>query len=107
MADKNKQQLIDLLDRKVFEPILRKSPDDYDTEDERDKLRDVQESTVSERERFREQYDSPERVKDMYHSDLSSSSAKRVHEESRELGLPLLEDVWEEFDQLCEKLGVR
>ncbi len=106
MADNKKEQLVDFLDRKVFEPILRTSPEQYDTEEERDMLRDVQESTEAERERFREQYDSAERVKDMYHSDLSSSAAKKIHEESKELGLPLLEDVWEEFNELCEKLEV-
>lgn len=106
MADNKKDQLVDFLDRKVFEPILTKSPDDYKSEKEREMLRDVQESTEAERERFREQYDSAERVKDMYHSDLSSSAARKIHEESKELGLPQMEDVWEEFNELCEKLEV-
>lgn len=106
MAEDKKTQLVDLLDRKVFQPILGKNPSGYHSEEQKSSLKDVQQSTRSERKRFRDQYNSAQKVKDMYYDDLSSSSAQRIQEKSRELGLPTLPDVRQEFDQLCQRLQV-
>jgi hypothetical protein len=47
----SKQDLLRFLDGHVFDPILHASPDDYSQAD-RKKLKDVQDRTQSEKERF-------------------------------------------------------
>lgn len=91
----SKQELIDFLDRKVFDPILHASPDRY-SEADRKKLKDVQDRTKSEKERFRSYKDAQD-VIDNYKSDLHSSTAKRVNAELEHLKLPTLPSVHEEF----------
>ena len=95
----NKNELVSFLDRRVFDPILRASPDQYGAAD-RQKLQDVQESTRSEKERFRH-YRSADDVKNNYLSDLNSSTAKRINKELEDLGLPRLPDVKDEFLKLA------
>ena len=51
-----KRRLVRLLDRKAFEPVLKTSPDNYDTEDKKRKLADIQRSTESERQRYHNEY---------------------------------------------------
>jgi len=96
----NKQELIHFLDRKVFDPILHASPDRYSDADQK-KLKDVQDRTKSEKERFRT-YSSAQDVIDNYKSDLHSSTAKRVNAELDKLGLPTLPSVKDEFLKMAE-----
>jgi hypothetical protein len=82
----NKQELIHFLDQHVFNPILHVSPDRYSGADQR-KLKDVQDRTKSEKERFH-RYSSAREVIDNYKSDLHSSAAKRVNSDLEKLKLP-------------------
>lgn len=91
----NKTELLKFLDTHVFNPILKASPDDYSESDQK-KLKDVQDRTRSEQERFRH-YGSAKDVVDNYKSDLHSSTAKRVNSELEKLKLPTLPSVEEEF----------
>lgn len=102
--DDAKRKLVDYLDEKAFQPVLRAKPDDY-PEGNRAKLADVQRATQSEAKRFQE-YDSAEKVVDMYRDDLSSSRAKEIHRELRDLGLPTIEQVRDGFEKLAQELGV-
>jgi len=61
--------------------------------------------TESERERF-QGYDSAKRVVEMYRDDLSSDEAKKVHRQLRDLGLPNLGNVRDEFERITRDLGV-
>ena len=106
MADSDtKRKLVDFLERKAFQPVLDAKPDDY-PEGKRDNLRHVQEATRAERERFRN-YDSAQQVVDMFHDDLSSEPAKKIHRELRDLDLPTLNDIRAEFDDLARELGAK
>jgi hypothetical protein len=91
----NKQELLRFLDQHVFDPILHASPDKY-SEADRKKLKDVQDRTRSEKERFRT-YSSARDIVDNYKSDLHSSTAKRVNSELEKLKLPTLPSVEQEF----------
>lgn len=91
----NKQELLHFLDQHVFDPILRASPDRYSEADQR-KLKDVQDRTKSEKERFRT-YSSAREIIDNFKSDLHSSTAKRVNSELEKLKLPTLPSVKDEF----------
>ncbi len=106
MADHEREELVRFLDRKVFDPILRASPDRYSGAD-RKHLEHVKSNTESEKKRFHDDYRTAREVRDNYHSDLSSKTADRVNRELEELGLPTLPSVREEFDALAEKLGVK
>lgn len=97
MADKS--ELLKFLDERVFNPILKASPDRY-SEADRKKLQDVQDRTRSERDRFHH-YGSARDIIDNYKSDLHSSTAKRVNAELEKLKLPTLPSVEQEFLKLA------
>ncbi len=100
-----RQNLLSLLDREAFDPVLDASPDRYSSEGERKKLRDVQETTRSTKESYH-RYESAEKVREMFRDDLSSHAAQKVHRQLRDLGLPTLDDVEPEFERLADQLGV-
>ena len=107
MPDKNaREKLLDLLDRKAFDPVLVASPDDYSSENDRQKLRDVQETTRSTRRSYHEKYTTAEKVRYNFRDDLSSDAAQKVHRKLRSLRLPTLNDIKDEFEQVADELGV-
>jgi hypothetical protein len=91
----NKQELLRFLDQRVFDPIIKATPDHY-SEADRQKLNDVQDRTRSEKDRFHH-YSSANDIVDNYKSDLHSSRAKRVNRELEALKLPTLPSVEDEF----------
>jgi hypothetical protein len=93
----SKQELVHFLDQRVFDPILRASEDKYHGK-QRDDLKYVQDRTRSEKERYHK-YGSADEVIRMYKDDLNSENAKPVNSKLRELGLPQLSDVREEFER--------
>jgi hypothetical protein len=103
MADA-KQQLVEFLDRKVFDPVLHASERGKGDADKR-RLEHLKDRTRSEQDRYHH-YEDAAKVKQMFQDDLRSEPARRIHRESHQLGLPALPDVQDEFDQLCARLGV-
>jgi hypothetical protein len=101
-----REELIGFLDRKVFDPILRRSRDSFRTDADKQKFDDVKRSTESEKRRFHEDYRSASDVRGNYLSDLTSEVGKRKSRELEELGLPTLPQVKDEFLDLCGRLGV-
>jgi hypothetical protein len=91
----NKQELLHFLDQHVFNPIL-KATDNGRSEADKPKLKDVQDRTRSERERFHH-YSSAKEIIDNYKSDLHSKTAHRVNRELEALHLPTLPSVKDEF----------
>lgn len=107
MPDKNaREKMLDLLDRKAFDPVLNASPDDYGSDADKEKLRHLQKTTQSTRESYHEKYGSAEKVRQMFHDDLNSDAAKKVHRDLKDLGLPVLNDIKPEFERLTDELGV-
>ncbi len=106
MSDKDaKGKLLELLDRKAFEPVLNASPDDYKSESDKKELRDLQKTTRSTQQSYHE-YGSAEKVREMFRDDLSSDAAQKVHRRLKDLGLPTLDDIKPEFEKLADDLGV-
>ena len=93
----SKEDLVRFLDQRVFDPILKASPDKYNQKQQED-LRYVQDRTRSEKERYAK-YGSADEVVRMYKDDLNSENAKPVNNRLRELGLPRLVDVKDEFEK--------
>ena len=91
----SKKELLQFLDSRVFNPILRANEHDF-RESDRKALADVQDSTKSEKARFHG-YRSAQEIRDNYLSDLHSDTARRINQELRRLKLPRLPDVKEEF----------
>lgn len=105
MSKNAKKQLLDLIDHKVFDPILKASLDDYKSNSDKKKLKDLQKTTKSTQESYHK-YKSAEKVEEMFRDDLHSDAAKDVHKESRSLHLPTLNEIKDEFEQLADSLGV-
>ncbi|WP_274423169.1 hypothetical protein [Chelativorans sp. YIM 93263] len=105
MADGAKEKLVNFLDRKAFEPVLSADPDSY-PQDKHNALKDVQDATRAERERFHD-YDSAKEVYQMYEDDLTSEPAQEINRKLRDLDLPTLKDVRGEFEELAQEMGVR
>lgn len=105
MADGAKERLVNFLDEKAFQPVLGANPESY-PEDKRNVLKDVQDATRAERDRFHD-YGSAEEVYQMYKDDLNSEPAQDVHGKLRDLDLPTLNDVRSEFENLAQEVGVR
>ncbi len=103
--EEKRRRLLQFLDKKAFEPILRRSADDYPGEKKK-RFEDVKRSTESERERFHRKYRSAAEVKENYLSDLNSKTAKKKNAELEDLGLPRLPEFREEFLDLCNELQV-
>jgi hypothetical protein len=93
----SKDELVDFLDERVFDPILNASPNKYSDQQQED-LHYVQEKTQTEKERYHH-YGSAEEIVQMYRSDLTSDNAKPVNRKLQQLGLPRLVDVKEEFEK--------
>lgn len=105
MAEQDaRDELVEFLERKAFDPVLDASADDYDENWKKEWLRDVQEATRAEVERFREQ-GSVAGVIDEYKGDLNSEPAKKVHRRLHELDLPTLNDIEDEFEGKVRDLG--
>jgi hypothetical protein len=106
MQDTEKRRkLVEFLDRKAFDPVLSTSVDKYSGR-QREKFEDVRHSTESEKQRFHDDYRTAVDVKQNYLSDLNSQTARKKNAELKELGLPRLPELKDEFLHLCEELEV-
>ena len=105
MATDKKRTLVDFLIRQAFDPVMHAKPDGRSAA-ENAKLDHVRKATRAEIERYRD-YRSAEEVVTNFRRDLHSSAAKKVHAELRNLGLPTLDDVRNEFEEKVRELGVR
>jgi hypothetical protein len=106
MADGNaREKLLDLLDRKAFDPVINASPDKV-ADEKRKKLEGLKETTRSTKKSYHEKYGSAEKVVEMFRDDLSSDSARKVQRELKSMGLPTLQDVEDEFEKLAGELEV-
>ncbi|HEY6432672.1 MAG TPA: hypothetical protein VIZ17_11890 [Acetobacteraceae bacterium] len=106
MSDtETRQKLVDFLERKAFRPVLEAEPGRY-PEGKRASLADVQRRTETEIQRFRN-YRSAQEVVTNFRRDLNSDAAQKVHRELKALGLPTVNDVRTEFEELAGSLGVK
>jgi len=100
-----RKELLKFLNQKVFDPILQALPEDYGSENLKEKLSHVKRRTESEKHLFHE-FETAEEVKKNYLADLGFRTARKIDHELDELKLPSLTKVKEEFLGLCEELNV-
>lgn len=103
MADA-RRQLLDLLEREAFDPVLHAKPDDRSEADKR-KLAEVQDKTRAEIARFRG-YGSARDVVINFKRDLNSEPAKKVHRELAALDLPTVNDIRDRFEAKARELRI-
>ncbi len=104
MADAAKQKLVQFLERKAWNPILKTKADGY-SESERKVLERVQRKTQSQRERY-ESYGSAGELRQEFEDDLHSENARKTNADLKRLELPIQADVADEFFRLADRLGV-
>lgn len=105
--DRAREKLLDLLDRKAFDPVLEASADKYSSEHDKARLRDAQDTTRKTQQSYHEKYKTAQAVYENFRDDLHSEAAKKVHRELHDLGLPTVNDIKDEFVQLADELGVK
>lgn len=104
MADK-REQLLDFIDKKAFDPIINAKADNYSGKD-KEKFEHVKEKTKNEKAKFHNDYKSAGEVKDNYLDNIRSEVAKKLNGDIRHLGLPTMPEFKDDFMKLCDKLGV-
>ena len=104
MAQDRKKELLDFLDRRAFDPVIRTKENNFSGKN-RAAAKHAKTATMKEKDRFHH-YGSAEEVVVNFKRDLHSKAAKRVNKELESLHLPQLSDVQDEFYRLCERLKV-
>lgn len=106
MSSETKDRLVSFLDRKVFDPVLKKTADDYSSDTDKQKFEEVRKATEKEKERF-QNFSSAEEVRQNFLRELTYEPVKKIHEKEKDLNLPTLADVKEEFLKLCDRYDVK
>lgn len=104
MAKQAKQELVDFVIRRAFDPVLKAKPDGK-SDAEKKKLEHVQDATRSEIDRYRG-YGSADELVTNFKRDLHSTAAKKIYHELEQLGLPTINDIRDEFEAKARDLGV-
>jgi hypothetical protein len=104
MAKDHKQELVEFIIHKAFDPVMRAKPDGRSEADQR-KLEHLQQATQTEIGRYRS-YDSAEDVVINFKRDISSSAAKKIHADLKHLHLPTVGDIRDEVEEKARALGV-
>lgn len=98
-----KHELAEFIIHKVFDPVLQAKAEGRPEADGK-RLRHVQDATRAEIARYRG-YASDQEVLTNFKRDLHSRAAEKVHAELRHLGLPTVNDITEEVEELAGRLG--
>lgn len=84
-ANDVKQQLLDFINKKAFDPILKTKPDKFKGKDRED-FEDVRRKTESEKKNF-EDYGSADEIKKNYLSNVHSKAPAKVNDQLEKPGL--------------------
>jgi len=104
MGKDAKKELLNFIDHKAFDVILNKDAGKMDGK-EKDELQELQRKTKKEKEKFHG-YGSAKEVKDNFLQNVRSEPAHKLNNELKDFKLPVLPDLKDDFEALCEKLGV-
>ena len=106
MADGDaKRKLVDFLEHRAFNPVMGTDPHNF-ADDKRVMLAHVQRATQSRIDRFRS-HDSAQEIVSDFKRDLASDNAGDISRELKDLGLPTLNDVRDDFEKLAHDLGMK
>ena len=101
-----REQLLRLLDNRVFSPTLGAQPLAYANPEERKLLKSVQKRVHETRVRYFADYPNAGEVKTNFVQDLNSKPGQQLAADMWILKLTRFEDVRTEFLGLCKQLGL-
>jgi hypothetical protein len=104
MAKDTKKELLNFIDHKAFDVILKKDAGKMDGK-EQDQLEELQRKTKKEQEKFHG-YGSAKEIKENFLANVRSKPAHKLNKGLKDLKLPTLPDLKDDFEALCNKLGV-
>jgi transcription initiation factor TFIIIB Brf1 subunit/transcription initiation factor TFIIB len=102
--DSKQRELMEFLKRRVFDPVMRADGSGRSDAEKR-RLKDVKDATRSEIDRY-EHYESAQELVTNFERDLHSDPAEKIQRECKQLGLPILPEVREEFERKARDLGL-
>jgi len=102
-ASDAREQLLDFLEERLFRPVLDRSPADYTSEGDRERLERVQRIVRDELNRYRGLQTVDEIVRE-YRTDVELEPAD-VHRDLHRLGLRALPDLRDAFETKARELG--
>lgn len=103
MRDRDvRRRLLALLDRELFEPVMRTTREEIDRTVDKHHFDDAKKKIAEERQRYHDNCPKAADVKENFLRDLESRSSTRLNENLRSLGLPTYWDVKDDFLRLCE-----
>jgi hypothetical protein len=106
MAKDAKQQLIEFLDARVFQPALSIDPLDVASAEDRKLLKSVQTRVRESRVRYIADYPHAIDIKSNFLQDLNSKPGQALANDMWLLKLTRFEDVRADFLSLCKQLGL-
>lgn len=103
MRDKDvRRRLLALLDKELFDPVLRTTREDIARTVEKHHFDDAKKKIAEERQRYHDNCPTAADVKENFLRDLESRTSKRLNENLESLGLPTYWDVKDDFLKLCD-----
>jgi len=104
-SEKDKRdELLNFIDKKAFNVILKTSPDKFKGKDKED-FDEILKKTKNEKKKF-QGYKTAKEVKENFLSNTHSKPAQKLDKELEHLKLPTLPQIKDEFEELCKKLDV-
>ena len=101
-----RKRLLALLDRQLFDPILRTTREEPGPTVDKHHFDDARKKMTEERQRYHDNCPAAEDIKENFLRDVESRSSNRLNENLRSLGLPAYWDVKEGFLGLCRTYKV-
>ena len=105
VAKDERKELIDFIDQKAFNVILKISPDKFDGQD-RENFEGILKKTKAEQHKFHDVYKTAKQVKENFLQNVHSKPAEKLNKELEYFKLPTLPEIKDEFLELCKQLGV-
>lgn len=102
--DRTQKKLVQFLDRRAWQPVLRAKPEKY-AEGDRKLLERLQKKTETQKQRY-EGYTDAGELRQEFQDDLHSGAAKKTQSDLKRLKLPVQADIADEFFALSDRLGV-
>lgn len=102
--DRTQQKLVQFLDRRAWQPVLRAKQEKYEEAD-RKRLATLQKKTETQKKRY-EGYTDAGELRQQFQDDLHSGPAKKTESDLKQLKLPVQAEIADEFFELADRLGV-
>jgi hypothetical protein len=99
-----RQELVTLLESRVFDPVLASPSKGFSESDQR-VLEQLKRKTEFQKHRYRT-YANGAQIRQAFEDDLHSQAGRKIHAALERLGLPSLGAIREEFFEVATRLGI-